>query len=113
MINAGTNDYRGKTTPTEMRAGVKAFLEQVRRTYPDAEIIWMYGMMNKKLEEPLVQGIEDYNIAHSKKVHYLAVATPQGSSGTGGAESPQRRAQRDRAKPLQELITQLTGWKPA
>ena len=62
VINAGTNDYRGKTTPTEMRAGVKAFLEQVRRTYPDAEIIWMYGMMNKKLEEPLVQGIEDYNI---------------------------------------------------
>ena len=113
VINAGTNDYRGKTTPPEMRAGVKAFLEQVRRAYPDAEIIWMYGMMNKKLEEPLVQGIEDYNIAHSKKVHYLAVATLRGVQEQGALSHPNVAAQRDRAKPLQELITQLTGWKPA
>lgn len=73
----------------------------------------MYGMMNKKLEEPLVQGIEDYNIAHSKKVHYLAVATLRGVQEQGALSHPNVAAQRDRAKPLQELITQLTGWKPA
>lgn len=113
VINAGTNDYRGKTTPEEMRTGVKAFLEQVRRAYPNAEIIWMYGMMNRNLEEPLIQGIEKYNDVYGEKVHYLPVTTISGVSEQGALSHPNAAAQRDRAKPLQELITQLTGWKPA
>ena len=41
--------------------GVMALLEKVRRAYPEAAIIWMYGMMNDKLEESLEKGIQDYN----------------------------------------------------
>lgn len=113
VINAGTNDYRGNTTPDEMHTEVMALLEKVRRAYPDAEIIWMYGMMNRKLEEPLKKGIQDYNAAWGEHVYYLPVGPISGVEEHGALGHPNAAAHRDRAEPLIRLIAWLTGWDEA
>lgn len=111
VISAGTNDYRGKTTPEELHTGTISFLERVRRAYPEAEIIWIYGMMGKKLEESLEKGIADYNAAWGDRVQYLSLDTIRGEEEQGALGHPNAAAYRDRAEPLVRLIIRLTGWE--
>lgn len=113
VINAGTNDYRGNTTPDELHTGVMALLEKVRRAYPEAAIIWMYGMMNDKLEESLVKGIQDYNAAWGDRVYYLPVESIDGVEEQGALGHPNAAAHKERAEPLIRLISRLTGWDEA
>ena len=113
VINAGTNDYRGNTTPDELHTGVMALLEKVRRAYPEAAIIWMYGMMNDKLEESLVKGIQDYNAAWGDRVYYFPVESIDGVEEQGALGHPNAAAHKERAEPLIRLISRLTGWDEA
>lgn len=58
IINAGTNDVGGKTTQEQMREGAIAFLQDVRAQYPQAKIVWMYGLMNGGMAPAIRQAVE-------------------------------------------------------
>ena len=58
IINAGTNDVGGKTTDEEMTAGAIAFIHKVRARYPDAVILWTYGLMNQDFVSALTAAVE-------------------------------------------------------
>lgn len=58
IINAGTNDVGGRTNDGEMTAGAIAFVRKVRARYPDAVILWTYGLMNGEFVPALTQAVE-------------------------------------------------------
>lgn len=45
VINAGTNDCGGRVTLEEFHDGAKAFLMNLRAHYPQAKLVWCYGLM--------------------------------------------------------------------
>ena len=113
VINAGTNDDAGGATAAEFQQGAAAFLWQVRGAYPQASIIWMYGMMGDRLAEPLRKAVEQVSAGGDGKVTLLLVEAADESRGEmGAAAHPNVAAHRDRAAKLIEAVTSVTGWKP-
>ncbi len=58
VVNAGTNDVGGKTTDTEMTTAAALFLRDIRTRYPQAKIVWTYGMMNTALIPALQKAVD-------------------------------------------------------
>lgn len=84
VLNCGTNDVPGETTPEIMYREGGALLDKVRAAYPDAQIIWMYGMMNAKFSETLDALIRKKSKADGK-LHYLYVKDIYGEKDEVGA----------------------------
>lgn len=69
IVSLGTNDYRfaGEGRTKVLIAAATGFLSTIRDTYPDAEIIWIYGQMlnqyDKELEE-MVNSFDDPHISY-------------------------------------------------
>ena len=50
VVNAGTNDNGGGVTDEEFHDGAKAFLLDLRAHYPQARIVWYYGLMGARYD---------------------------------------------------------------
>lgn len=86
VINAATNDVGGKTTHEEMYAGATAFVKDVRAQYPDAKIVWTYGMMNMQFVPTLQKVAEDLRKT-DKNVWFLPIKSIglfKGQTGANG-----------------------------
>lgn len=84
VLNCGTNDVPGGTTPETMKKEGAALLDQIRAAYPHAQIIWLYGMMNDKFNEPLAEMIVEKHKT-DPKMHYLYVKDIYGMDDEVGA----------------------------
>lgn len=73
VLNCGTNDVPGETTLETMYEEGSLLLDQIRRAYPNAKIVWMYGMMNGKFSDTLKKLIADKRKAGDKNMSYLYV----------------------------------------
>ena len=71
VLNCGTNDVPGGTTNEIMYEEGSFLLDKVRKAYPDAEIIWTYGMMNGNFSDTLKKLVADKRKAGDKKMHYI------------------------------------------
>lgn len=58
IINAGTNDVGGGVSEADFAEGAYQFILDVRAHYPQAKIVWFYGMMNSKMIAPLREATE-------------------------------------------------------
>ena len=111
VINIGTNDCGGPAPDDEFSLAAKELIAKVRARYPEAHIIWTYGMMSE-----LYRGLLDKIIREvrktDKKVHYVSVATVFGNvSETGANGHPNVRASVRVSKILSRKIRALMGWK--
>ena len=59
VIALGTNDCGGGVSDDEFKEGAREFVKLVRTDAKDAEIIWMYGMMNEKYVPILKELIDE------------------------------------------------------
>lgn len=75
VLNCGTNDVPGGATNEIMYEEGGKLLDQVRAAYPNAQIVWMYGMMNDKFSEILAKLIDDRKAAGDAKLHYFPVSS--------------------------------------
>lgn len=87
IINAGTNDFSGKVGFDEFYDGCMAFLRNIRKAYPKAEIIWFYGLMGLDFDGVLKKVEKDIT-PEIGKFHYLSTRTiyenrPQEVGGVG------------------------------
>ena len=73
VLNCGTNDEPGETTHEEMQREANILLDKVRAAYPDAKIIWMYGMMNSKFLPTLKNVIQERQRDGDKNVYFLPI----------------------------------------
>lgn len=84
VINAGTNDVGGKTTDEEMYAGATAFLRDIRAHYPDAKIVWTFGMMNTEFI-PILEKVAEDMQKTDKNVWFLPIEPIWRFKGETGA----------------------------
>ena len=113
VINAGTNDASGTVTglsKDELKAGVKAFLLEVREKNPNAEIIYAYGMMSSGWMAQIKQVVEELRAAGDTHITFLQLQACSGKE-LGIASHPTAEAYISRGDAIIELIEQLTGWK--
>lgn len=104
VVNAGTNDVGGKTTEEEMYAGAIAFLEDIRAQYPDAKIVWTYGLMNTEFIPTFEKVAADVRQA-DKNVWFVPLAPIYAFSGQTGANGhPGMLGHRRAAKELTAFI---------
>lgn len=104
VLNCGTNDVPGQTTPECMKVEGGLLIDQVRAAYPNAEIIWLYGMMNNKFDKPLAELIEEKSKT-DPKLHYLYVKDIYGQKNEVGAIGhPNVNASERVSKALVKLI---------
>ena len=105
MINAGTNDNGGRVTDEDFYRESDKFLSRVREVYPDAQIIWLYGMMGLRYKAVLDKVISEKN---DPKMHFLPVACITDEADEKGAVGhPNEKGQKRAAKALIEKISSL------
>ncbi len=111
VVNAGTNDAEGEDPAAfaVFKAGVTDFVHELRRVYPNAHILWVYGMMNHMMDTPLREAIEEIN---DDKLHYVRMDSIfDHPEEIGACNHPNQRAHRRCAGVLIDEISRLTGWQ--
>lgn len=113
VINIGTNDCGGPAPDDEFASAVHDLVSKVRARYPEAHIIWMYGMMSQLYADVLRKTIRDIAKTDSR-VHFLFVDTVFGNeSETGANGHPNVRASVRASSLLYKKIRSVTGWRNA
>lgn len=111
VINIGTNDCGGPAPDDEFVSAAKELIAKERARYPEAHIVWAYGMMSELYRGLLAKIIRDVRKT-DKKVHYVSLATVFGNqSETGANGHPNVRASIRVSNILSRKIRTLTGWK--
>lgn len=113
VINAGTNDSGGPAGSEEFAEAANSLLDGIRARYPEAEIFWLYGMMNTHYTETLRETIQKRRET-DPKLHYViteSITSRRGETGANG--HPGIRASIRVAEELSAEIQRALGWKPA
>lgn len=112
VINAGTNDASGTVTnlsTEEFKAGVKAFLADVRAKNPNAEIIYAYGMLGSGRMAQIKEAVEELRTAGDSHLTFLQLSVCRGKEQALG--HPTAESYISRGDQIIELIESLTDWK--
>ncbi len=87
VINIGTNDSsytRNQADRNEFFAQTyHGFLELVRKTHPDAEILCVIGIMDQCVHEVIEQVVQDIRSNGDEKVHFLKAPLQLEEDGLG------------------------------
>lgn len=73
ILHCGTNDVPGGTDEETMYKEAGVLIDKVRAVYPNAKIIWMYGMMNDKFHDTFKKLISDKNREGDADLYYFPV----------------------------------------
>jgi len=112
IINLGTNDASGNNpnlTSAEFKTGLKAFLKDVRKYNPNAEIIYAYGLMTTKFATDMATVVDELKAEGDAHISFLRLPTCQSNEKQIG--HPTAKAYVSRGEMLITKIEQLTGWK--
>ncbi len=113
VINIGTNDSGGPASFEEFSEAGRELVAKHRAKYPDADIIWLYGMMNGYYCDTLKNLIKDIN-KNDPKVHFVFVDNIADNPSEIGANGhPNVHASVRVSNILFKKIRALTGWKKA
>lgn len=112
VINAGTNDTVGEEAPVDVelfKASAARFIHRLREVYPNAEILWVYGMMAGEMHEPLRDTIASL---HDEHVHYHKLQSVWEFENEQGASChPNLRSHHRCAGVLIDKVSELVGWQ--
>ncbi len=111
VLNCGTNDAWGGVSDAEFtERGVK-FLKDVREAYPNAKIIWAFGMMDETKLGAVEKAVSIFAEA-DKNVWFLPIKSMDrfGTAEIGGAHHPNTvaslRASRLLAQKIKDILSQ-------
>lgn len=83
IVNLGTNDSGVFCDKEELREGMKALLDTIRRCNPQAKIVWAYGLMNRGYFDEIRANVEAY-AQQDDKVYFVELPLQNiGRDGTG------------------------------
>lgn len=104
VINAGTNDYCGKVEDAIFTAAAVDFLRLVRKTYPEALIVWAYGMT----QTAAIPAIEEaFRIFEDGNAHFLKIRSMyEYQDEVGGNGHPNEKSHRRVGKLLAKYLKQ-------
>ncbi len=111
VVNAGTNDTAGEDDPVDVtvfQEAVAAFIRRLRAVYPNAKILWLYGMMAGELHEALqetITALDDDNVTYQKLQSLWGFENEQGA-----CTHPNLRCHYRCAGVVIDKVAELTGW---
>ena len=109
VINLGTNDWSYlrdyNKNEAQFEDAVKAFLQKVRAAYPNAHIVWAYGMMGNPLEDSLQRVIDEMRVRDDKMYYLLLPLSVRGKGVHPGYEDSEICSE-----VLAEYIKEITDW---
>lgn len=106
VINLGTNDYFGGVSGEEIEAGVRVLIEKIRENYPDAHIIWAYGLMTYGLWGNIQAAITELG---DPRISFCSLPE-QNADTVGAAGHPGLKAHNAAAQVLTAHIKAVMGW---
>ena len=115
-INLGTNDTSaGKYNKTKLREAYAAFLQTLRKRYPQAKIVMLSGCMltgqrMKDVEDAQNAVVADINKKGDKQVYRFTFPAQDGSLGYGANYHPSIQQQEKMAKELTPFLKEIMGW---
>lgn len=112
VVNLGSNDESeaNKNLPVkEFRKGLKAFLEDVRQSNPDAQILYTYGLVRVELSDDIQQVVNELREAGDDKIHYLQLEQCQ--KWELNLNHTVAKAYIPRGEAIIEKIQEITGWE--
>lgn len=113
VINIGTNDGFGGASDEEFETAARKMITLVHSRYPEAHIVWVYGMMSHIYSELLRKLIRELSKT-DKKLHFLCVSSCMDENGEIGANGhPNVRASMRVSSLLCKKIRAVTGWRTA
>ena len=113
VINLGTNDASALASmdeaerpavEAELRVRAAELMEMARKRYPNAFILWAYGLCGKQVEPLLKAAVEDRQKSGDTKVRYLSL-TPAASNGS--RMHPSREAHKKAADEIAEELRKM------
>lgn len=111
VINLGSNDESAanKDLPAKtFRKGMKAFLQQVRESNPEAQILCTYGLVRTGLSESIEQVVSELKDAGDQNIHYLQLEQCQ--KWELNLNHTVSKAYVSRGDAIIEKIREITGW---
>lgn len=104
VINAGTNDFCGRVENATFTEAAVDFLRLVRKTYPNALIVWAYGMM-QTTAYPAIE--EAFRIFADDNAYFLKIRSMyEYQDEIGGNGHPNEKSHRRVGKLLAKYIKQ-------
>ena len=108
VINAGTNDVSGGASAQLFIEGAVDFMEHIRSVYPQAKILWCYGMMNREFHDAVEEAVRRFNDSDGGAAYLALRDVMLGESGAVG--HPNVKGHAARAALVTQAVQQLTGW---
>lgn len=112
VVNAGTNDTAGEEAPITPQAlceGAKAFISRLREVYPQAKILWVYGMMASEMHDALREAVASFN---TDTIGYVPMRSVHEFEGeVGSCCHPTQRSHRRCAGVLIDAVADMMGWE--
>ncbi len=111
VLNIGTNDNVARVEKEVFTKAACALLEQVRGRYPEAEIIWMFGMMGGYIGQAAGDAVELMS-KNDAKLHFLQTpCISRAKDEVGAVGHPNEKGQQMGADLLIPLVSEITGWQ--
>lgn len=112
VINLGTNDTgaQGSTT-AEFLSGARKWINFIREKYPNAKILWAYGVMNQDNVQRIQDTVKYFNDNGDKNIYFKELTLMNGAvDGVGGGGHPTVATHKKTADELEPVIKQIMGW---
>jgi len=108
LIGLGTNDTLAGSPADRLANGIKNFSATLRQNYPNATVVWVYGLMTAAQESTIRLTVEEVAETDSK-VHYLYV-DPVSGVELGSGTHPNERGHKRAADELEPQLREIMGW---
>ena len=111
VINLGTNDESEANetlNPEEFRQGLYAFLKELRQYYPNAQLLYTYGLVRTGLSEEIQAVITQLQNEGDDHIHYLQLT--QCEKWELNLNHTVASAYDSRGEEIIDKIRQITGW---
>ena len=111
VINLGTNDSWMGVTEKNFEIAAKNFMLALRERYPNAKILWCYGMMGDNYNGLLTRIMNEFNDQYGNAGYFRIEPADTTTEAEGGANGhPNVAAHQKRAEALTEKIKEFMGW---
>ncbi len=112
VVNAGTNDTAGEGDPVDpdkFKNGIKDFATHLLTVYPNAKLLWCYGMMATDMYDPIKEAIEELNSPDASFLFFKNVYSLEDECG--GCTHPNVRSHYRCAGVLIDKVNEILGWE--
>lgn len=111
VINLGTNDSWMGVSSENFETAAKNFLTALRERYPNAKILWCYGMMGDYYDGLLTKIMGEFNSQYGNAGYFKLETADTTTEAEGGANGhPNVAAHQKRASALTEKIKEFMSW---